>query len=448
MNTRRSIAIVAAALFASVALGAGGASAAPPTQTDAKAVVRWNEIAANTLVAIPGPDGGAPPAFQINMGMTQGAVYDAVNAIGPKQYQPYLLQQRFGTKASVEAAVATAAYDVLTNLVSTAPEIAAFPARATLLASLSTEYMTSLYAVDDSSHKEQGIAAGHAAAGAMLQARADDGRFGPSQWMRDPRPGHWSPLVNAAGQELLDPTPWVGGVEPFLVESAEQFRSAPPLALDSPEYAAEYNQVLSLGRATGSTRTAEQTYIAKWWQWPPILAWNDVARQLIARNDLSAADAARLLAMQNLSGADAAITCWSDKYYYDFWRPWNAIPRAEEDGNNATMPEADWAALITAPYPEHPSGHNCLDGAHAAVLRMFFGDVVAGGFQMTSTSGLLVEGEPRERTFQTFSQPLSELIDARIWAGLHFHHGDVEAQRLGVNVAQYGAAYYFQAVGR
>ena len=37
----------------------------------------------NTLAAIPGPQGGAPPAFQINMGMVEGAVYDAVNAIGP-----------------------------------------------------------------------------------------------------------------------------------------------------------------------------------------------------------------------------------------------------------------------------------------------------------------------------------------------------------------------------
>ncbi|MGX5772811.1 vanadium-dependent haloperoxidase [Microbacterium trichothecenolyticum] len=448
MNTRRSIALVAAALFASVALGAAGASAAPPTQTDATAVVEWNEVAANTLAAIPGADGGAPPAFQINMGITQGAVYDAVAAIGTKQYQPYVLKQRFGAKASIEAAVATAAYEVLTHLVSTAPELAPFPGRAGLLAALDTKYTTSINAiVVAEAFKDQGIAAGLAAADAMLHARQDDGRFGPSQWVRDPRPGHWSPLLNSSGQEVLDPTPWVGGVEPFLVDSAEQFRSAPPLALDSPEYAAEFNQVLNLGRATGSTRTADQTYIAKWWQWPPILAWNDVARQLITRNDLSAADAARLLALQNLSGADAAITCWSDKYYYDFWRPWNAIPRAGEDGNEATTADTGWTALITAPYPEHPSGHNCLDGAHSTVLRMFFGDVVAGGFQMTSTSALLVAGEPRTRTFQTFSQPCAELIDARIWAGLHFHHGDVEAQRLGVNVAQYGAAHHLQAVG-
>lgn len=447
MKIRRSISMVTAALIAALALGATGASAAPPTEADAAAVTQWNEVAATTLAAIPGPNGGAPPAFQINMGMTQGAVYDAVNAIGSKDHQPYLLKQRFGAKASTDAAVATAAYDVLTHLVSTAPEIVAFPGRAGLLSALSAQYAASLDGVDDGAFEQQGIAAGHAAADAMLEARADDGRFGPSQWVRDPRPGHWSPLLNAAGQEVLDPTPWVGGVDTFLVESAEQFRTAPPLALDSPEYAAEFAEVQALGEAMGSTRTAEQTYVAQWWQWAPILAWNAVARGLIMENDLTAAEAARLLALQNLSGADAAITCWADKYYYDFWRPWNAILRADEDGNAATTPEAGWTAMLTAPYPDHPSGHNCLDGAHVYVLRMFFGDVIPGGFEMTSTSAALPAGAPSVRTFDSFSQPLAELIEARIWAGLHFRHADVEGQLLGVNVATYGATHYFQAVG-
>ena len=215
---------------------------------------------------------------------------------------------------------------------------------------------------------------GHEAAEAMLDAREGDGRFGPSQWVPNSAAGHWQPLLNAAGQPILDPTPWAGGVKPFLIQSSSQFRSAPPPALDSAQWAAEFNEVKSLGRATGSTRTDEQTYIARWWQSAPVLSWNEVARQLIARNDLDAADSARLLALQNLSAADAAINCWNDKYHFDFWRPWNAIPRALEDGNPATDPDPTWTALLTAPYPEWVSGHNCLDGAHVAVLRMFFGE--------------------------------------------------------------------------
>jgi hypothetical protein len=448
MTRRRSISLLAVALIASAAFGASAASAAPPVEADAAAVTHWNEVAASTLAAVPGPDGGAPPAFQINMGMTQGAVYDAVNAIGPKRHQPYLLQKRFGATASTDAAVATAAYDVLSELVSSAPERAPFPGRAVLLQTLASEYATSLAAITDGPFERQGIAAGHAAADAMLEAREDDGRFGPSQWVPNTGAGHWWPLLNAAGQPILDPTPWVGGVEPFLIESPSQFRTAPPLALDSAAYAEELNDVKDIGRATESTRTEDETYVAKWWQSAPILSWNEVARQLIARDDLNAADSARLLALQNLSGADAGINCWNDKYHYDFWRPWNAIPRAGEDDNPATEAETGWTALITAPYPEHPSGHICLDGAHVTVLRMFFGDVIDGGFQITSTYALLGPAEARVRTFDSFSEPLAELIDARIWAGLHYRHGDVQAQLLGVNVADYGAAHYFQAVGR
>jgi hypothetical protein len=171
-----------------------------------------------------------------------------------------------------------------------------------------------------------------------------------------------------------------------------------------------------------------------------------VARQLIARSGLDAADSARLLGLQNLSGADAAINCWNDKYHFDFWSPWNAIARGAEDQRSDTVADTTWAALLTAPYPDWVSGHNCLDAAHTSVLRMFFGDDPVGGpFQITST--FVNPGGPAVREFQTFSEPLAELIVARVWAGLHYRSADVEGQRLGRNVANYGAANYFQPVG-
>jgi hypothetical protein len=426
--------------------GVFSASAAPPTGTDASGVSHWNQVAATTLVAIPGPDGGAPPAFQINMGMVQGAVYDAVNAIGPKQHRSYLLQQRAGAKASIDAAVATATNDVLSELVSTAPERAPFPGRAGLLSTLATEYAASLDAIDDNAFKMQGIAIGHAAATAMLDSRVGDGRFGSSQWDGSSGVGRWQPLINpTTGLPILDPTPWVGGVRPFLIQSSSQFQSVPPPALNSAEWAAQFNEVKSLGRFNSATRTDQQTYVARWWQSAPILSWNEVARQLIARNNLDAADSARLLALENLSGADAAINCWSDKYHFDFWRPWNAITTTLDDGNPATETDPTWTALITAPYPEWVSGHNCLDAAHTTVLRLFFGDAPAGGFQITST--FVNPGGPAVRSFDTFSQPLAELIEARIWAGLHYRNADVQGQVLGRNVANYGIANYFQPVG-
>ena len=165
-------------------LGTIGVAAAPPAATDATSVIHWNQVAANTLRTFPGPAGGAPPAFQINMGMVQGAVYDAVNAIGPKTHRAYLLEDRTGAKASVEAAVATAAHDVLANLISTSPGI---PNAADRLATLTSQYDASLDAIDDNAFKMQGVAIGHLAASAMLDSRVGDGRFGPSPWVPNPR---------------------------------------------------------------------------------------------------------------------------------------------------------------------------------------------------------------------------------------------------------------------
>ena len=144
----RLAALAAVALVG--ALGVIGAAAAPPAEADAGAVIQWNAIALNTLAGLPQPAGGAAPSSQINVGMVQGAVYDAVNAITPKHHRPYLLQRRFGNTASTDAAVATAAYLVLQNIVETVPQTIAFPTRASVLASLDTQYDASENAIPDS----------------------------------------------------------------------------------------------------------------------------------------------------------------------------------------------------------------------------------------------------------------------------------------------------------
>jgi hypothetical protein len=292
-----------------------------------------------------------------------------------------------------------------------------------------------------------GIAAGTAAAQAMIDARQGDGRFGPSQWVPNSAPGHWDPVA-PNGATVQDPTPWVGGVEPFLMQSSSQFRSADPPALTSAAWAADFNEVKALGGdgvVTPSTRTPTQTYIAKWWQSSAVASWNDVARQLIARNDLDVSDAARLLAMENLAAADAAINTWNNKYHFDFWRPFQAIRKAALDNNPATSPDLMWTPLISAPYPEYTSGHLGLDSSHTGVLRMFFDDAPAGGYQITSS--FVNPGGPATRTFGSFSQAVDEIVEARIWAGLHYRTADVQAVLLGTNVANYAAANYFEPVG-
>src|SRR4029450_1151904 len=243
---------------------------------------------------------------------------DAVNATTPKHHRPYLLKRRFAATASKDAAVATAAYMVLSNIVSTVPASISFPTRATVLESLASQYAASLSAIPDSPFKTQGVAAGNAAAEAMIAAREGDGRFGPSQWVPNSAPGHWQPLVHpATGQPILAPAPGVGGVKPFLMQSSSQFRTAGPLALGSAAYAAEFNEVKALGSINTAVRTPTQPYIARWWQSNPAASWNAVARDLIGREAVDIADSARLLAMANLSAADAGINCWNDKYYWD-----------------------------------------------------------------------------------------------------------------------------------
>src|SRR4029450_4719819 len=221
MPRRRSVWFIAVAVGAFVgALGVLSASARPPAEADASSVTQWNLIAVSTITGIPGPGlpgpaGGAPPASQINMGMVQGAVYDAVNAITPKHHRPYLLKRRFGNRASDEAAVATAAYLVLNNIVETVPQSITFPNRETLLAALASQYQAATNAIPDSPFKKRGIAAGTAAAQAMIDARQGDGRFGPSQWVPNPNPGHWDPVA-PNGTTVKDPTPWLGGAKPRL----------------------------------------------------------------------------------------------------------------------------------------------------------------------------------------------------------------------------------------
>jgi hypothetical protein len=449
MSRRKSSWLVAVVIVVLAPLGGVGASAAPPpAATDATAVTHWNRIATSTLATFPGPAGGAPNALQINLGMVQGAVYDAVNAITPKHHRPYLLERRFSGSASGEAAVATAAYRVLTHIVSTVPASIAFPNQGTLLQTLATQYNASLAAIPDTSFKRQGVDAGNAAADAMIAARAGDGRFGPSQWVPNPNPGHWDPVA-PNGMVVQDPAPWVGGVKPFLMESSSQFRSAGPNTLTSSAYTADFNEVKALGGdgiVTPSARTATQTHNAIFWQSAggPALLWSGVARNLAEdpAMGLDLADSARLLAMMNLSGADAAINCWNDKYHFDFWRPFQAIRRAAADGNPDTSPDLTWTPLLSAPYPDHTSGHMCLDGAHLRTLQTFFGtDVMHYGVTSSQFGG-------ETRFFDRFSQPLEEIVEARIWAGLHFRTADVQGRDLGINVANFMTDNYFQPVGK
>ena len=288
----------------------------------------------------------------------------------------------------------------------------------------------------------------------MIDARQADGRFGPPQFVANANPGYWDPVA-PDGTTVLDPTGWVGGIKPFLIQSSSQFRSPEPYAptraeaLASAAYTADFIEVKRVGSATAPLvdRSADQTYIAKWWQSNPMVSWNDVARQLIARNHLDISDAARLLAMENLAAADAAINTWNNKYHFSLWRPFQAIRRAASRRQPPRLSaDTTWTPLISAPYPDYTSGHMGLDGSHTTVLKMFFGNAPAGGYQITSA--FVNPGGSATRTFGSFSQAVDEIVQARIWAGLHFRTADVQGQQLGTNVANVRGRELLRARGQ
>ncbi len=397
-----------------------------PSVARADTVTDWNGYASNAIVVTAGQP---PPSAVLSFAMVQGSVYDAVNAIDGG-HRAYLPQPRTPRSASKDAAAATAAYQVLAGL---------FPVQQPALQSL---YETSLAGVADSppGAKADGIAAGAAAAGTMLAARKDDGRFGPFTPMYGTTPGIYRPTLPAFAP---DPAPWVGNVRPFVVPSVEMLRTRPPHPLTSRAYARELNEIKDVGALHSTTRTPDQTSAAIFWQDHAFALWNRTFRTLAASRHLDIVDSARMFATENLAAADAAIGCWNNKYRWNTWRPITAIREATTDGNPATEGDPAWLplfdpstpvaappALVTPPFPEYPSGHNCAAGAILGSLRYLFQtDRVA--FSASSNKNATT------RSWPTLSDALRENIDARVWAGIHFRQADVAGVALGKKVARY-----------
>ena len=445
-----------------VAVAVGGLPASARAQGTENPAIEWNAIASTAIMAAAPQGAGQPPhAAALSLGMVQGAVYDAVNAIDGG-HQPYLVAPPVDPGASKEAAAASAAFRVLVGfpqLCDPDPSIPCelrglFPGQISTLQPL---YGASLASVPDGAAKVGGIAAGEAAAKAMLTARSNDGRFGPFTFPEGFDPGEWrlAPPQGPTGIVAKDPAPWVGFVKPFLVPSVEMLRSDGPNALTSAAYADDFNEVKKLGSLTSTKRTADETAAAIFWQDSGPAIWNRVYRSLATSRRLDIADSARLFATTNLAAADGSIGCWNDKAYWSFWRPITAIREAASDGNSATEADSTWLPLfdpsvpvsgpplVTPGFPDHPGGHTCVSGATVHALQAFFRtDKVS----FTATSNKCLPSPCPARSFDRFSDALMEIIDARVWGGIHFRTADVQGAVLGKKVARYLRDHYFQPV--
>ena len=415
---RKAISSAVAVTIAVAAPAALGPSTAHASNTSADAVITWDR---NAQTAIWDIAGQAPQVQSRSFAMVHGAIYDAVNAIAGTPYQPYLIAPPADGTESTSAAVATAGHLVLNAL---------FPAQQERL---ETQYDEALSKIPAGTAKQRGIAVGTQAAGAMIAARQNDGAFGNQTWPVGTQPGQWRPTPPGFSVDGA----WVAYLEPFLIPSASVFRTSGPPALTSRRYARDFNEVKAIGSATSTVRTADQTQAAIWWHDRHLAEW-EIKRQLATKQKLNTLQSARMFAMVDMAEADAATACYNEKAAWNFWRPITAVQLAGTDGNPATTADPDWTPLlVTPPHPDFTSGHACFTAASMSALTHFFGrdDISFSGYSTDSGT---------TRYFRSFSQALAEVIEARIWGGIHTRTADVEGAKIGKKVTAYMVAHYFK----
>jgi len=413
----------AALIGAAALLGCGGSGDDTPvtiTVAGPNAVSQWNEIAATTI-NLPATATGTPeeqrPNISVDLATVQIAVYDAVMAIAGT-HRPFAITPTApAAGASQEAAVAAAAYGVLSGL---------FPIRG---AAYQAAYDAQLASLPDGSAKTLGLAVGAEVAAGILALRAADGRMvALAPYVPGTAPGQFRG-TNPMGR----PNPFI---KPFVLTSNAQFRAPGPPALTSTAYAADVNETKSLGSATSTTRTAEQTETARFHTEPPPNFWPRNMRNF-AMTARSLPEQARLMAMIWVAQADAGNACFESKYFYESWRPASAIT-LDGDGNAATVVDPAWTPVVPTPnHPEYPAAHSCVSAAMAEVLRSYYGtaDVT---FDMTST----VTGSSHH--FTTTTALVDEVQMARIAGGMHFRSATVAGAALGKSVGAWVTANAFK----
>lgn len=432
----------------------------------------WNQVAvdASGLDHTP-PAAGESRVFGEQLGPGRSsramaivhiAIFDAVNAIAGR-YRGYTGLAPARGRPSLDAAIAQAAHDTLAAL---------FPAQAASFDQLLAEDLGQLM---DGRAKADGLALGRRAAAAILALRADDGSR-----HAEPRVGLDFIMSDAPGKWRQDPVSLVplalgahwGEVTPFVLQSPAQFRVPPPPAMESPEYAAAFNEVKRLGGdgvTTPTERTAEQTEIGIYWAYdgtpslcaPPRL-YNQIAVQIAEQMGSDAVELARLLALVNTAMADAGVAVWESKYHYALWRPVTGIREADEgtgptglgDGNPATACDPGFSPLgapasnlagpnFTPPFPAYPSGHAGFGGALFQTLRNFYGrDDIPFTFVSDEYNGVTpgndgVARPLQPRSFATLSQAEEENGQSRIYLGIHWSFDKTEGIAQGRRVADY-----------
>ena len=427
-----------------------GWAAAGTAQADA--VTDWNA----TFDATSKPIGGRPQRDYVGA-MVHIAIHDALNSID-RRYQTYSVVPPAGVSANPDAAIAAAARDVMINQLGRPPET---PEKAASRASIEAAYVTALAAIPNGTAKAQGVAAGRAAAAAIIAARQNDGSDTPNL-----------PYMLAPGRGLHQPTapdfpaPKNAGwalVKPFALQSGSQFRARPGelFELRSFAYTLDYYVVKRVGEFNerASRPNSRGTNTARFWH-ADGSNWNLIARTIVAKRHLDRWQHARLFALMLMASADGAIQVFDTKYTYNFWRPVTAI-RWANDGNPLTRSDPDWLPFFsfsgqsTPPYPDYTCALPTASGASTEVLRRYFGtDYVPYTLKVTvpalalapPPAAPMLPAKEIRRTYWSLSRAAQESALSRVYAGIHFYEGCVKGVHDGENVGRYVSAHYLRPV--
>lgn len=388
-------------------------------------IIDWT----NTFLEFVRNEQMTPPETARGLAIMHSAVFDAVNAANGFQYEGYHTNSTSGVavSANAQAAAISACYTVIKALFPTDSRI-------------ETTYQQSLATLNGQNLIQEGVDYGKQVAQATLTARGADGSVDKGQFTISDDPGIWSP--NNGTELVTKGLPNWGNVTPFGMTSSDQFRPDAPPELTSQEYADAFNQVKSLGSKTSTTRTADQTQIAKFWAdgartVTPPGHWQQIAGDFADSHNLSLLDTARMYALMSMAEADAAIAAWDAKYTYLNWRPDVGIHRADEDGNSATTKDTAWIPLITTPpFPDYVSGHSTFSAAAGNILARIFGTMdLAFSSKSDTLPGIT-------RNFDSIQEAIDEAAISRVYGGIHWEFSSATGKEMGVGIASYIADNY------
>jgi membrane-associated phospholipid phosphatase len=407
--------MAAPALAATAGPRAGSRSPVAFRPGSGQSAVDWNR----ELITILGTPGAQPATVHPtrSFAILQAAEYDAVTSI-THAAPPYLFSVPAPRGARPDAAADQAAHDVLTAL---------YPS---LNSELDQLLAGELAAIPDTRGKQQGIGVGATVAKLLVGVRSSDGSAAtPPPFAAGNQPGNYRPTPPNFPAPVF--TNW-GSVTPFVLDNGRQFRPAAPPPITGVAYATALNQVESLGQDSSTTRTADQTTLAKFWGSAPIWnVWNEVAQKLAVTRHANLEQTVAVFANLDLALADATIALYDAKYHYLVWRPITAIQLGNTIGNPGITGDPNWNPLaVTAPDPSYPGAHATISQAAATVLSAFYGDHQ----QLTISS----DGDPGvTRTFGSFQAAANEATLSRLLAGQHTMIDLVAGQQLGRHVSDF-----------